>query len=136
MPTLAHLPASECWTRLAAAYTAVVSFAHEGEVHAMPVNCCVRDQAVWFRTASGVKLRAASSGARMAVTIHAHDELQHSGWSVSARGRASIRPEGPSGDGAPTVRPWLRDAGSGQWVRVDVDTITGRQLVLGPVAAR
>lgn len=129
MPTLVELPSDECWRRLAAEYTALLSFAFEDDVHVVPVNLCVRDRDVWFRTAEGAKLRAARAGVRMAVAVERHDDLTHGGWSVSARGPAGVEQEGPPARDAPTVRPWRRAAGDGAWVRVAVDTITGRQLV-------
>lgn len=134
MPRLAELSTAECWTRLAAEYTALVAFAHEGEVHVLPVNVCVRDHDVWFRAGDGVAQQAARSGARMAVAVERHDDLAHAGWSVAARGDAGVDADGPPAQGAPTVRPWRRGAQQGAWVRVAVDTITGRQLVLGPVS--
>ncbi len=131
MPTLVELPPAECWTRLEAEYTALLAFAHDGDVHTMPVNVCVRDRQVWFRTLEGAKLRAARAGVRMAVAVERHDDLDHHGWSVCARGTARVESEGPPARGAATVRPWRRGAGDGAWVRVAVDTITGRQLVAG-----
>lgn len=131
MPHLAELPPGECWARLEAEYTALLSFAHEHDVHAMPVNICIRDRQVWFRATEGVKLRAARAGVRMALTVEQHDDLTHGGWSVSARGTASTSDQGPPARGRPTVRPWRRGAQQGTWVHVAVDTITGRELVPG-----
>lgn len=131
MPSLRDLTTDECWARLRAEYTALVSFAHEGDLHAMPVNISVRDRSVWFRTEQGTKLAAARAGARMVVAVEWHDDLDHLGWSVAARGPAAVVPDGPPPDDAPVVRPWRQDAQYGEWVRVAVDTITGRQLALG-----
>jgi hypothetical protein len=131
MPSLSALPPVECWARLEAVSTAMLAFAHEGDVHVVPVNICVRDRQVWFRTGEGVKRRAARAGVRMAVALEQHDDLSHGGWSVAARGPASLEPDGPPTRGRPTVRPWRRQAQEGDWVRVAVDTIEGRQLVLG-----
>lgn len=134
MPRLVDLPPVECWTRLEATSTASVAFVDDQDVHVEPVNVCVRDREVWFRSTDGAKLRAARAGRRMAVAIGAHDDLGHTGWSVTARGPAALAPEGPPDEGRPTVRPWRRDAAQGAWVRVAVDTITGRELALGRVA--
>lgn len=136
MPTLATLPVVECWTRLAGEYTAMLSFCHDGDVHAMPVNIVVRDRQVWFRAPEGAKLRAARGGTRMALAVHRQDAIDHAGWSVTARGRASVEEDGPPFDGGPPVRPWAMEARNGAWVHVAVDTITGRQLVLGPAGMR
>lgn len=128
VPTLDTLPIAECWARLRGEYTAVLAFCHEHDVHVMPVNVGTRDEQIWFRAAEGVKLRAARDGARMAVSVQHHVELDHGGWSVTARGHARVEEEGPPHGGVPTVRPWMLTARSGQWVCIDVDTITGRQL--------
>lgn len=131
MPHLAELPTAACWRRLQAAYTAVLAFTHEGDVHAMPVNVCARDGQIWFRATEGVKLRAARARARMAVVVEWHDELAHTGGSVTARGDAREAPEGPPPALRPPVRPWWGDAQRGTWVVVAVDTITGRALRSG-----
>ena len=135
MPQLAPLPPVECWHRLEAASTAFAAFTFEGDVHVEPVNVCVRDRQVWFRATDGLRLRAARAGVRVAVAIGAHDDLEHRGWSVTARGAASVDPDGPPARGRPTVRPWRREAMQGAWVRVPVDTITGRELVPGGAGA-
>lgn len=131
MPALGALSPFECWTRLAAEYTALLAFCDDGDVHVMPINLGIQDQQVWFRTAEGTKLRAARDGARMAVSVQHHMDLDHGGWSVTVRGPATVEAEGPPVRGAPPVRPWVLDAREGQWVRVAVDTITGRELRLG-----
>ncbi len=129
MPTLRALPTSECWSRLGAAYTAVLAFCHDDDVHVMPVNLSVGDEQIWFRTNEGTKLRAARQGARMAVAVHQEAALEHGGWSVTARGPATVVVEGPPrAGGVPTVRPWALDAREGQWVHIAVDAITGREL--------
>lgn len=131
MPTLTELSAAASWDRLAAAYTVLLAFAHDGDVHVMPVNAGAHDQQVWFRTTGDNALRAAGAGARMAVAIEHHDAFSHTGWSVTARGPARVAPEGPGTTGQATVRPWRGDARDGTWVCIAVDTITGRQLAVG-----
>lgn len=133
MPTLRALPTAVCWSRLGAAYTAVLGFCHEDDVHVMPVNLCVWNEQVWFRTNEGVKLRAAREGVRMAVAVHQEAALEHGGWSVTARGPVTVTADGPPRvSGARTVRPWALDAREGQWVRIAVDAITGRELGHAP----
>ncbi len=129
MPTLGTMEVEDCWARLRGEYTAVLAFCHEADVHVMPVNLCVRGEQVWFRAADGAKLRAARAGSRMAVSVSRHDDLDHGGWSVTARGPATVMADGPPDDGSPAVRPWVLEARDGRWIRVVVDTITGRQLL-------
>lgn len=132
MPTLTEMPTAACWQHLAAAYTVTLCFAHDGDVHAMPMNALVQDGEVWVRTAGAVAHRAAEHGVRMAVTVGEHDRADHTGWSVTARGPATVDDDGPAADGAPPLRPWRgRARDDGVWVRIDVDTITGRRLGAG-----
>ena len=131
MPILTELTVDECWARLQAEYTALVAFVHDHEIHVQPVNISAHDSSVWFRTQAGTKLDAARAGVRMAVAVEWHDEVDHLGWSVAARGPSQVVPDGPSHEQGMVVRPWRRDAQEGQWVRIAVDTITGRQLALG-----
>ena len=131
MPVLTELTVDECWARLQAEYTALVAFVHEDDVHVLPVNMSAHDRVIWFLTEAGTKLDAARAGVRMAVAVEWHDDVDHLGWSVTARGPSDVVPEGPGHEDRPVVRPWRRDAQRGQWVRIAVDTITGRQLALG-----
>lgn len=129
MPTLSEMPTAACWQHLSAAYTVTLCFAHDGDVHAMPMNALVRDGEVWVRTAGEVARRAAEHGVRMAVTVGEHDRAEHTGWSVTARGPAAVADDGPRPGGDLPLRPWRREArDEGTWVRIDIDTITGRRL--------
>ncbi len=130
MPHLTPVPDVDCWDVLGAAVTAHVSFWHEDEIHAMPVNIMVRDGQIWFRTRpDGVKLRAAAANVRMAVAVTPPpDGLDHLGVSATARGPSRLA-EPPVG--GITVRPWAPDARDGAWVCVDVDTVVGRRLAPG-----
>lgn len=129
MPALAEMSATACWEHLAAAYTVTLCFAHDGDLHAMPMNTHVHDGAVWVRAASTVACRAAEDRQRMAVTVGEHDLIDHTGWSVTARGPAAVVPDGPPSEGDPPLRPWRAEAREGgTWIRIDIDTITGRRL--------
>ena len=129
VPTLAEMPTAACWQHLAAAYTVTLCFAHDDDVHAMPMNAQVRDGEVWLRTSGRVARRAAVAGVRMAVTVGEHDRTEHPGWSVTARGPATVMDEGPAPGAGPSLRPWRPEArDTGTWIRISVDTITGRRL--------
>jgi hypothetical protein len=133
VPTLAEMPTAACWQHLAAAYTVTLCFAHDGDLHAMPMNASVVAGEVWVRASGKVARSAAEQGVRMAVTVGEHDLTEHTGWSVTARGPAAVAP-GPPSEGAPPLRPWRPEARDrGTWVRISVDTITGRRLgAVGP----
>lgn len=121
------LSEAECRAALADAYTLVLAFCWDGEIHAMPVNARLVGDAVWLRSAPGVKLAAARARARMAVCGFGVDELHHRGWSATARGVARVSDERPP-DAPAAVRPWFEDAAEGAWIRIDVDETAGRAL--------
>ena len=130
MPHLAPVPPADCWDMLGRAVTAQVAFWHEDDIHAMPVNIMVRDGQVWFRTRTGgVKHRAASASARMAISVAVVTTgPDHLGVSATVRGPARLAEPPPGGI---TARPWAPEARAGVWVCVDVCTVEGRQLAPG-----
>lgn len=55
-----------------------------------PVNYCMVDDGVVFRTSPGSKLTAASSGAVVAFEVDDHDPATRSGWSVLVVGESEV----------------------------------------------
>ena len=55
-----------------------------------PVNYCVIDGAIVFRTSPGSKLSAAAQGAVVAFEVDDYQVPDRSGWSVLAVGRAEV----------------------------------------------
>jgi nitroimidazol reductase NimA-like FMN-containing flavoprotein (pyridoxamine 5'-phosphate oxidase superfamily) len=101
-----------------------------GEVPAVfPVNFCVHDGDVFFRTATGTKLAAASRNAVVAFEVDHFDTLNHAGWSVLIVGTASEVPA----EVAETIEPLrVRAWAPGErchLVRVRADFISGRRIV-------
>ena len=97
----------------------------------LPVNYSWIDDGVVFRTNVGTKLHAATENAVVAFEVDAHDETEHTGWSVLAVGR-SRRVDAP--DEIETyhrrgVEPWV-DGTRNQYVRIAPELITGRRIIV------
>jgi len=94
-----------------------------------PVNYCVHQAAIFFRTAEGTKLHAAADRTVVAFEVDDVDPVEHSGWSVLVIGRSELVSEGQvhNGSGPPPVRAWApgqRD----HLVKISMDMISGRRI--------
>jgi len=94
-----------------------------------PVNYCVHQGSIFFRTAEGTKLHAAAHRAVIAFEVDDADPVEHSGWSVLVIGRSEPVAEvaGGEGSGPLPVRAWApgqRD----HLVRINIDMISGRRI--------
>jgi nitroimidazol reductase NimA-like FMN-containing flavoprotein (pyridoxamine 5'-phosphate oxidase superfamily) len=95
----------------------------------LPVNYAYRDGSIFFRTAEGTKLHAASSGSVVAFEVDEAEQSRGAGWSVLIVGRATVV-TGALPDGV-----WSTDALS-EWaghrsphvVRIDPEIVTGRRI--------
>lgn len=110
-------------------FVARLAFAFDGVVHVRPVNYLADERGVVFCTSSDTVLRAVSSGTSMVLEVDASQTLDHSGWSVIARGSAQEITDpheleylhrGP-------LKSWAV-TGAGRWVRVEIDEISGVRI--------
>jgi nitroimidazol reductase NimA-like FMN-containing flavoprotein (pyridoxamine 5'-phosphate oxidase superfamily) len=96
----------------------------------MPVNYCLQDARLLFRTTEGAKLDAARDRRPMAFEIDGIDDEARAGWSVVYAGQASVVTD-------PTLvrlldRLDLSPYPAGRtrhWVTVDPESVTGRRVV-------
>ncbi|MHB1445634.1 MAG: pyridoxamine 5'-phosphate oxidase family protein [Acidimicrobiales bacterium] len=91
-----------------------------------PVNYCLRQGAIFFRTAEGTKLDAAADRTIIAFEVDEVDPVEHSGWSVLVIGRSgpASESEGRDGTGPLPVAAWV----PGQrhhLVKISIDMISG-----------
>jgi hypothetical protein len=96
----------------------------------LPVNYKYCDNAIWFYTGPGLKLRAAERGETAAFEVDRDDPLQREGWSVLAVGPCTVVTEldelrrrrrlfiDP-------MAPGRRDS----LVRLSVSTLSGRRII-------
>lgn len=128
---LATLNPDECWARLEAGHVGRVVFVDGDRPVALPVNYCVFDRDIIFRTAASSSVLASYYAGHVSFQIDDIDEHQRVGWSVLASGRVQ------RADGQTEVRA-LQAIGVDPWVegprtlylRLVVRRITGRRLVL------
>jgi nitroimidazol reductase NimA-like FMN-containing flavoprotein (pyridoxamine 5'-phosphate oxidase superfamily) len=120
---LTELSPSESWALLATAPVGRVASVRGGLPAIVPVNICVADGAVWFRTGPGGLLDAAIAGDVLSVEADEVDRAWHRGWSVVVTGRAQVaadRPDVP-------VAAWAREDAE-HVVRIDGAVVAGRRL--------
>ena len=94
---LAVLSFAECLDLIAGQPVGRIAFARDGDIDVLPVNHCVVDQKVAFRTAGGAKFTAAFWGSVVAFEVDSYDAAGGAGgacWSRDAR------------SGSPTRRCW------------------------------
>ena len=97
-----------------------------------PVNYCMIDGAIVFRTSPGSKFAAAASGAVVAFEVDDHDPRERTGWSVLVVGRSEV-----VHDLAVTVK--VLEAGLEPYVegqrtsivRIEPTFVSGRRIVHG-----
>src|SRR5690606_37905067 len=67
-----------------------IGFATDGGVAVLPVNHLLYESAIFFRTGPGSKLGSAAASGPVTVQADGGDPATREGWSVMARGSASI----------------------------------------------
>jgi uncharacterized protein len=95
----------------------------------LPVNICVDEGTVVFRTAAGTKLTAACDNAVIALEADSVDPVYQAGWSVLVRGRA--REISDPAELARASRLPLRAWAGGDrdhFIRLSPELISGRRL--------
>ncbi len=94
-----------------------------------PVNYCLVDRDVVFRTAEGTKLTAALEHAVVAFEVDDFDPEDHRGWSVLIVGQASEIPAAELAGLEPLpVRAWAHGARD-RVVRITGELVSGRRIV-------
>jgi uncharacterized protein len=127
---LAVLGYEECLRLAGSEPVGRIAFADGGDIHVFPVNHCVLDGLVAFRTADGTKLGAAMDGSVVAFEVDRYDADRRSGWSVLIKGRAEVVTESTLRIRlrATGLRPWRIRLPRPEWVVIRPDTVTGRRL--------
>ncbi|HTL85548.1 MAG TPA: pyridoxamine 5'-phosphate oxidase family protein [Acidimicrobiia bacterium] len=125
------LSEEQCIELLAAHHLGRVGVTVGGLPVILPVNYTWIDDAIVFRTSVGTKLHAATEHAVVAFEVDAHDESEHTGWSVLAVGRSAR-----VGDASEietyqqrSVKPWV-ESGRDEFVRVTPELLTGRRIAV------
>lgn len=86
---LIELTDDECQELLESSHIGRLGLADDDGPLILPVNYCMDDRSVVFRTDAGTKLDVASSGVAVAFEVDGIDPAQRTGWSVLIRGSAA-----------------------------------------------
>lgn len=107
-----------------------VAFTQNGDVEILPVNYCVLDTSIGFRTADGSKLGAALQGKPVAFEVDDFDPVRREGWSVVVKGRAELVVDEAvvSQLEATHLTPWADAVARPQWVLIRADGVSGRRI--------
>ncbi|WP_431946756.1 pyridoxamine 5'-phosphate oxidase family protein [Actinacidiphila sp. bgisy167] len=129
---LVDLDREECWSLLSTHGVGRVALSTPDGLTVLPVNYCVADGTIAFRT-SAAATPAQASDATCAFEVDEVDDALSQGWSVLVRGMAHTVTD-PAGvrrlDEQAYTGPWAggdRDL----WLRVTPATVTGRRIVVG-----
>jgi nitroimidazol reductase NimA-like FMN-containing flavoprotein (pyridoxamine 5'-phosphate oxidase superfamily) len=127
---LAVLSYGECLRLAASQPVGRLAFDQDGEIEVFPVNHCVLDNTIAFRTADGSKLGASIQGSVVAFEIDDYDAGRQAGWSVLFKGRVDIVTDESvlARLRATGVRPWSNRVPRPTWVILRPDVVTGRRL--------
>lgn len=128
---LLPLDPAVCTERLGQAAVVRIGFVVGDVPTVVPVNVLLHEGAVYLRTAPGSKLGSAAAGALVALEADEVDEVERTGWSVVAHGRASIVTDADEREAlhAEPFEPWALPDTNSFWVRIDVHDIAGREVV-------
>ena len=132
---IAPLSPDECRQRLRSRRVGRVVFVDTRGPVALPVNYVLDHDDIIFRTEAWSSLHATPSSGRVSFEVDEIDEQERIGWSVLARGTVH-RVEDPA-ELRHVMRlhpePWAHGTHDGerdQYLRLSVQTVTGRRLVL------
>ena len=118
-----------CWQLLDGAVLGRVGFVMERHPKVLPVNHCVDERTIVFRTEIGGSLHALGDGAMVAFEVDGANSDAQTGWSVVVEGRVlGISDPGELRRVARLpVHPWApgeRD----HWMRLIPTSVTGRAI--------
>lgn len=124
------LSSAECLDLAAGRPVGRIAFVRDGGVDVFPVNHCVVDRSVAFRTAGGAKFTAAFRGSVVAFEVDSYAARRRTGWSVLIKGRAErVTDEATIARLEATgLRTWSPSARPAEWVLVHPDEVSGRRL--------
>ena len=123
------IPADVCLRLLREGAVGLLALSGAGGPDVRPVNFALHRQQIVIRTGRGRIFEGARQNEPAAFVISESDRLEHSGWSIVARGRLSICD--PSDAAIRTrVRPWAH-ADKQELVLLSIDELSGRRISAG-----
>jgi uncharacterized protein len=132
---LGIMDTEECLEHLRRSPVGRLGFIDHGEAVILPVNYALDGRSIVFRTGPGSKLSAAVMNNAVCLEIDGWIDLDHTGWSVLAKGMATMiegEQELERLDALP-VHPWSSPELRQEWVRIVIEELSGRRIVHRPV---
>lgn len=120
----------ECRFLLAEQPVGRIGLVDEGTPVVLPVNFALDGPSIVFRSGRGTKLETAVMGRPVCIEVDSWDLLEHTGWSVLAKGVAEHVTDGAEIERLDRfhVRPWAHPEARHEWIRVHVDDLSGRRI--------
>lgn len=124
------LSVAECLQLAAGQLVGRIAFVRDGRIDVLPVNHCVVDRNVAFRTAGGAKFTAAFWGSDVTFEVDSYAARRRTGWSVLVKGRAERVKDGETLArlAATGLRTWSPSAPQAEWIILHPADISGRRL--------
>lgn len=134
---LRTLAREECLELLQQVVVGRIGYVTDGIAIILPVNFTVLDGDIVFCTAKGSTLRWLSLRGRLSFQADASTWVDREGWSVLIHGvaREVTDPSELEMLRQGTLRSWLRSPAE-HWVRIRIETISGRALHAAPSGAK
>ncbi|MDX3356830.1 pyridoxamine 5'-phosphate oxidase family protein [Streptomyces sp. ME01-24h] len=129
---LVELGGEECWTLLSTHGVGRLALSMPEGLTVLPVNYCVVDGTIAFRT-SPAAAPAEASDARCAFEVDEVDDALSQGWSVLVRGMAHTVTD-PAGVRRLNERAYCGPWAGGDrdlWLRITPASVTGRRIIVG-----
>lgn len=110
-----------------------VGFVQDGSPVILPINYVLDGGSIVFRSGRGSKLESALMSRPVCVEVDSWNVVEHTGWSVLAKGLAEHVIDGDEIDrlDALAVKPWSRPDLRHEWIRVMIEELSGRRIHQG-----
>ena len=123
---LRDIPRDECFELLESRQIGRVGFVDADGPVVLPVNYVVHNETVFIATSPTNSLSSDAVGRPVAFEVDEIDEFNETGWSLLARGQASLVPEDELPEDLPN--PWV-DGDRSLVLRISPSQISGRYLL-------
>lgn len=120
----------ECRSLLAEQPVGRVGLLDAGAPVILPINLALDGPCIVFRSGGGSKLETAVMGRPVCVEVDSWNVVDHTGWSVLAKGVAEHVTDAAEIERLDRfhVRPWAHPELRHEWIRVHVDDLSGRRI--------
>jgi nitroimidazol reductase NimA-like FMN-containing flavoprotein (pyridoxamine 5'-phosphate oxidase superfamily) len=118
-----------CWRLMGREFVGRVGFVEDGEPWVLPVNHCVVDSTIVFRTGGETSLHSLAPDVQVAFEVDGSDGTAETGWSVLVKGHLSEVTDAAERArlGELMVHPWAPGP-KDHWMQIVPTQTTGRSI--------